>query len=231
MYLGVSIGPAAAWLRSDARGFSPSSYRELLERVALGPAELLRHHDLDPREQVAAALGVPPIGAPRPLTRSITPSPVPPGTFSFTVSPSGVGTSMVAPTAASTNSTGTSTIRSSPRRVKTGDGRHVGDHVQVAGLAALDAGLALALEPDLGAVLDPGRHLDVVPLGLADAALAVARRARRLDDGAVAAAAVARLLQNENRPWLRLLMPRPRHSGQTSGRSRAGRRCRCRWRR
>src|SRR5262249_2422208 len=54
-------------------------------------------------------------GAPRPLTRSSLPSLEPAGTFSET-RPSGVGISTVAPRAASSNVTGTSSTRSSPRR-------------------------------------------------------------------------------------------------------------------
>src|SRR4051812_21790278 len=113
---------APAFCSRLARGFSPSS-RANFSRASrwarlsfLGTTILIRASRSPRRSRL------PPMGAPRPLTRSSTPSPVPPGTLSLTVSPSGVGTSMVAPTAASTNSTGTSTIRSSPRRVKTGEG-------------------------------------------------------------------------------------------------------------
>src|SRR5437764_638931 len=54
-------------------------------------------------------------GAPLPLTRSSVPSCVPGFTLTETA-PSGVGTSTVAPSAASENVTGTSTTRSLPRR-------------------------------------------------------------------------------------------------------------------
>src|SRR5262249_24642574 len=74
---------------------------------------------------------------------------------------------------------------------------HARDDVQVAGGRAAVAGLALALELDLGAVLDAGRDAHRVALGAPLTAGAAARPARRLDDRAVAAAARARLLQGE----------------------------------
>jgi hypothetical protein len=54
-------------------------------------------------------------GAPRPRMRISLPSWVPAGIFSDT-GPSGVGTSTLAPRAASANVTGTLTTRSAPRR-------------------------------------------------------------------------------------------------------------------
>src|SRR5918992_4085964 len=59
-------------------------------------------------------------GAPAPLTLNCLPSCVPAGNLTFTVPPPGLGTSICAPSAASTKLTGTSTTRSSPRRLKTG---------------------------------------------------------------------------------------------------------------
>src|SRR5215210_8082981 len=59
-------------------------------------------------------------GAPRPLTFSNLPSCEPAGTLSE-ILPSGVGTSTVAPSAASGYVTGTSTTRSEPRRSYSGD--------------------------------------------------------------------------------------------------------------
>src|SRR5712691_6013618 len=55
------------------------------------------------------------------------------------------------------------------------------DHVQVAGGAAADSGLALALEPDPRAVLDPGGNLHGVALRPPLAAGAAAARARLLE--------------------------------------------------
>src|ERR671921_2889553 len=60
------------------------------------------------------------LGAPAPLTLNCLPSCVPAGNFTFTVPPPGLGTSICAPSAASTKLTGTSTTKSSPRRLKTG---------------------------------------------------------------------------------------------------------------
>src|SRR5262249_7698299 len=59
-------------------------------------------------------------GAPRPLMRKSLPLSEPAGIFSET-GPSGVGTSTFAPSAASANVTGTSTSRSAPRPLYTGD--------------------------------------------------------------------------------------------------------------
>ncbi len=63
--------------------------------------------------------------------------------------------------------------------------------VEVAGRAAGRADLALAVQPDPHAVLDPGRHLDRQRAPAAHPALAAALPARARDDRAVAAAAGA----------------------------------------
>src|SRR5215207_4807504 len=67
-----------------------------------------------------------------------------------------------------------------------------GDHVEVAGRTAAQAGLALAGQPDPRALLDAGGDVDLVLLELARAALALAGMAGVLDDGPGAAAAGAR---------------------------------------
>src|SRR5215216_1959475 len=59
-------------------------------------------------------------GAPAPRTFNCLPSCVPAGNLTFTVPPLGFGTSICAPSTASTKLTGTSTTKSSPRRLKTG---------------------------------------------------------------------------------------------------------------
>ena len=69
--------------------------------------------------------------------------------------------------------------------------------VEVAGRAAARAGLALAGEPDPGAVLDPGGDVDLVALGLLGQAGAAAGRAGVLDDLAGAAALRAGLADRE----------------------------------
>src|SRR5262249_4623203 len=72
-----------------------------------------------------------------------------------------------------------------------------GDHVQVAAGRAGVAGLALAADPDAGAVVHAGRHVDLQrPPGL-DPAAAVAVRTGVGDDLAAAAAAGTGLLQAE----------------------------------
>src|ERR687897_2939812 len=60
------------------------------------------------------------LGAPAPLTLNCLPSCVPAGNLTLTVPPPGLGTSICAPSTASTKLTGTSTTKSSPRRLKTG---------------------------------------------------------------------------------------------------------------
>ena len=72
-----------------------------------------------------------------------------------------------------------------------------GGHVEVAGRAAARAGLALAGEPDPRPVLDPGRDVDLVALGLLGQAGAAAGRAGVLDDLAGAAALRAGLADRE----------------------------------
>src|SRR5439155_337376 len=71
------------------------------------------------------------------------------------------------------------------------------DDVEVARLAAREAGLALALQADAGAVLDAGRDLDRVALRPALAPGAAAAGTRVLDHGPVAMTAWAGLRQGE----------------------------------
>ena len=135
-------------------------------------------------------------GAPRPLIRSSLPSSEPAGIFSETA-PSGVGTSTLPPSAAVGNETGTcddEVVAAALVRVRLRDAR---DDDQVAVRAAVLAGLALALEPDLRAVLDARLDLHGERAPPPFAARAVALRARLLDHGAVAAAARARLRERE----------------------------------
>src|SRR5919197_5538982 len=75
--------------------------------------------------------------------------------------------------------------------------RHAREDDDVARGTAVLAGLALALEPNLRAVLDARLDLHRVRLDAALAARAAALRARLLDHGAVAAAARARLRERE----------------------------------
>ncbi len=80
---------------------------------------------------------------------------LPGGTLTVT-GPSRVGTFTLAPRAASGKLTGTVTVRSLPRRPKTGC-RVGADHdVEVAGRAAAPTGAASGLDPDALAVLDSG---------------------------------------------------------------------------
>ena len=108
-----------------------------------------------------------------------------------------MGILTLVPSAASEIVTGTSSTTSSPRRSKSSSDSHVNEHEEVAGRPAAQPGLALALDADLAAVLDPCRDLDGVPLGLVLHAAAAAGRARLLDDGAGAVTARARLRHGE----------------------------------
>src|SRR5439155_1779798 len=77
------------------------------------------------------------------------------------------------------------------------------DHVQVAGGAAAEPGLALAGQADPGPVLDAGRDPHRVALRPARAAGTATTRARILDHGAVPAAARTRLREGEQTLRLR----------------------------
>ena len=112
---------------------------------------------------------------------------------------------------------GTSTSKLSPLRLNTGDSLDVGDHVQVAGRAAAQAGLALAGEPDPRAVLDAGGDVDAVALDLAQPALA----ARRSGTGSSITVPLPPQREHgrviENTPWPWASTPRPLQTGQTFG--------------
>src|ERR1700710_2188093 len=129
-------------------------------------------------------------GAPWPLRRWMEPCLVPGPTLIFFV-PSSVGTSIVAPRSASAIVIGTVTSRLPPSsRLKNGEA--------AAGRPAALSGLALASEPDSRSVLDPGRDVDLVALGLLGQAGAVAGGAGVLDDLAGAAALRAGPADREN---------------------------------
>src|SRR4029450_376277 len=68
---------------------------------------------------------------------------------------------------------------------------------QVAVGSAVSPLLALALQPDAGAVLRARRHLDLIPARDALATGSAARRTGRVDDDAVAAAAMAGMGERE----------------------------------
>ena len=95
--------------------------------------------------------------APLPRTRKVRPLGVPAGILSVTGAPPRVGILTSAPSAASSKETGTSIVRLSPLRPKTRCGETLHGDVEVAGRAAVVAGTALSAQPDLLAVLDPGR--------------------------------------------------------------------------
>ena len=109
---------------------------ELLERArAPSCSRFFGTVDAHAREQVALAAALRASARRGPCMRSSLPSSEPAGTFSETV-PSGVGTSTVAPSAASGYVTGTSTTRSAPRRSYSGERRDAGDDEEVAGRGA-----------------------------------------------------------------------------------------------
>ena len=111
--------------------------------------------------------GLPPeAGTPWPLSRSFSPLELPAGMVSD-FRPSGVGTSILAPRIASPTVIGTSTRRSRPSRRKYGCGSTVMTIVRSPAGRPLGAGLAPALEPQLGAGLDARRDLHDQALGLA----------------------------------------------------------------
>ena len=137
------------------------------------------------------------LGAPRPLTRSVLPSVEPAGTLTRTVAPFG---------RRQLDLLAHRRLGEGHRHVDhevvaaAGEERargHPGDDVQVSGLTAARGRLALALDLDAGAVADARRDPHLIGLGRAHAARAVAGRARVLDHGAGAAAALARLVDRE----------------------------------
>ena len=151
----VARTPAAPpWRPVESRCGTATS--TVTSRSPLVPS--LRRHALAAHAQHAAVLRA---------LRPGGPSPVP---------PLGVGTSMSAPSAASANVTGTVTVRLSPSRPNTGCGVTVHGDEQVAGLAAVLAGRALAAQPDPLAVLDAGRDAGLDRAGRRCVAAAVAGR-------------------------------------------------------
>ena len=105
---------------------------------------------------------------------------------------------------------------------------HVNNHEQVAGRAATGAGLALAGQSDLLSVSDSRRNAGGQRPALHDGALAVAGRARVVDDRSGAAAVATRLGERE-----RALVARDQ-AGSVADRAVSRRRCpvwrRCRGR-
>ena len=154
---------------------------------------------------------------PLPLTRWRLPGCVPGLMRSVTVGPSSVGTAMSAPSAASAKVTGTRTVRSLPVRPNRGCGRDVDLDEQVAGRAAVAPGRAAPLEPDRLAVGHAGGD---ARLHLAGAA-SRRRMPRHVGHGSsitVPAPPQRRHgVENENRPWLSSMTPRPPHCGHSFG--------------
>ena len=132
---------------------------QLLERLALGLRQLRRHLDAQPREQVARPSPFS-FGAPRPLTRSSLPSSVPAGTFNET-RPSGrrdLDLGAERGLGERDRHLEHEVVAAALVELRRLDAR---DDVEVAGRRAAAAGLALALQLDLRAVLDARRDATV----------------------------------------------------------------------
>ena len=132
--------------------------RELLERLLLRAAELARHGDVHAGEQVAALAGVAVLG--RAAAAGAQQDAVGGAGLAAscrTRSPSGAGTSISAPAAASLKHHGhvDDEVVAAPREHGRGLDRDL--HEEVAGGRAVRARLALAAQPDARAVLDAGR--------------------------------------------------------------------------
>ena len=158
---------------------------KLLEQLALLVAEAARDLDVDDDAQIAVAVALQARHARGRGAVSTSPGWVPAATSTVVV-PSSVGTSKVAPSAASGAGTSRTVIRSSPSRTKRSSSRDVDQHVEVAGRAAGLAGVAAAAEPHALAVGDAGGDVDGDRAIGADAAAAAAlartagrRRGRR----------------------------------------------------
>ena len=136
------------------------------------------------------------LGAPRPFTFRSLPGCEPAGTLSE-IGPSGVATSIFAPSAASAIADGNLDDEIVAAALVERRRGHADDDVEIAGRPARAALLATALEPDPRPVLRARGNLHLVGLLHALSARAAARLARLLDDRPVAAAARARLRERE----------------------------------
>ena len=230
MYLGVSamrITPPALRSRSS-RGFGPSRSANLSSASRCAFVSFFGTTILTRASRLPRRFGSPAIGAPRPLTRSSTPSLVPAGTFS-----------------AHRLAVGRRHLDRRARGRLDEEHGHVDDHVVAApreDRRRLDRDLheEVARRPPCTpasplpgrrmrcAVLDAGRDVDDVALGLAHAALAPAGLARVLDDRAGAAAAIARLREREEALAVRLDAAAAALGADRRATCRAARRCRCR---
>ena len=201
---------------------------ELAQQLPLALAELGRHHDVDDHVEVAAARAAQARNAQAAQADLVAGLGARPGRRPPR-SPSTVGTVSVAPRAACGKVIGSSWYSSVPRRTSCGCGRIVTATYRSPFGPPRGPGLALALERDALAVVDPGRDRDLERSLLADAPVAVARGARRGDDPSLAVAALA------GHDVHHLAQDRLRHAPLlarcrcTRGRSRA--RCRARRRR
>src|SRR5215210_7111139 len=138
-------------------------------------------------------------GGPSPRSRCTVPCLVAAGTRIRLV-PFRVGTSTVAPRMASTMVMGTSTSRSSPLRLNTGDSS---TRVTTYRSPAAPARLSLAGEADPAAVAYAGGDVGLVALGLAGLAASLAARARIVDLGPGTTALRTRLGDGEKALALR----------------------------
>src|SRR5262249_38082170 len=154
---------------------------ELLGRLALLLGELLRDLDLQPVADVPASLALRPR---RPLAAQALDRPVPGPRCDLDLLGSVQGRDLDRAAAQRLRDRDRDghlevAVVEAPEDRGRGD---VGGDVEVAGRTAARPGLALAGEPDPGAVLDPGRDVDPVALGLLGEAGAAAGRAGVLDD-------------------------------------------------
>src|SRR5256886_13339478 len=174
---------------------------QLLEQLALALLQLLRHLDLDAREQVAAAGA---LQLRRALALHAQQRPVLRAGLDLHRDRAVRGRHLDGRTERGLRERDRDlddqVVASALVQLRRLDAR---DDVEVARLAAREAGLTLALQADAGAVLDAGRDLDRVALRPALAPGAAAAGTRVLDHGPVAMTARAGLRQDEESLALR----------------------------
>src|SRR5215210_2993354 len=156
------------------------------------------------------------LGAPAPRTLNCLPSWVPAGNRNLTAPPPSRGTSIPAPSAASTKLTGTSTTKSSPRRLKTG-----------CSATRVTTKRSPAAPPLLPALPLPGTRIFIPSFAPAGILTVTCRALRNLPLPEHVRHGFSTIVpspphltqgsENAKNPWSRLLTPRPPPSGQVRG--------------
>src|ERR687893_1294085 len=194
--------------RSSARASRISRSRRLSFFGTTTPTRTMRSPLSDPPRLV--------LGAPAPLTLNCFPLWVPAGILSLTVPPPGLGASISAPKAASTKLTGTVTTKSSPFLLKTG-----------CSLTRVTTKRSPAGPPFLPTPPRPGTLTFIpsfAPAGIPTLTCFTPRvfplprhLGHRFSTMEPLPPHRVHDVDSANRPWSRLCVPRPPHSGHVRG--------------